>query len=169
MGWNNLSIPKLQWCNWSLETDKWIHSTLHWACDYLFLLGLKLVNVNESGPQKTGTLHGNLDSTFSCCCSSKTSATTGVFKIIRYLSSIGKDFIICTLLILTKIKIYIHVPLSIFLRKRVKSADTPLRSMCQLALYHPYLPLDCLTYADLVDVWCQTLKPLIRQTACGIW
>ena len=40
MGWNYLSIPKLQRCNrWSLGMDKWFHPTLYWACDYLSMLG----------------------------------------------------------------------------------------------------------------------------------
>ena len=52
MGWNYLSIPKLQRCNrWSLGMDKWFHPTLYWACDYLSMLGLKLNHVSKSGPR----------------------------------------------------------------------------------------------------------------------
>ena len=50
MGWNYLSIPKLQRCNrWSLGMDKWFHPTLYWACDYLSMLGLKLNHVSKRG------------------------------------------------------------------------------------------------------------------------
>ena len=51
MGWNYLSIPKLQQCNrWSLGMDKLFHPTLHCACDYLSMMGLKLFHVNKRGP-----------------------------------------------------------------------------------------------------------------------
>ena len=51
MGWNYLSIPKLQRCNrWSLGMDTQFHLTLYWACDYLSILGLKLNHVSERGP-----------------------------------------------------------------------------------------------------------------------
>ena len=44
MGWNDLSIPKLQRCNrWSLG----IYVTLSWECNYLFMLGLKLIFVSK--------------------------------------------------------------------------------------------------------------------------
>ena len=49
MGWNYLSIPKLQRCNrrWGLGMDKWFHHTLYRECDHLSMLGLKL---NHVGP-----------------------------------------------------------------------------------------------------------------------
>ena len=41
MGWNYVSIPKLQRCNrWSLGMHRLFHPTLYWACDYLAMLGL---------------------------------------------------------------------------------------------------------------------------------
>ena len=50
MGWNYLSIPKLQRCNcWSLGMDKLFHTTLYWACDYLSILGYKLNHVSKRG------------------------------------------------------------------------------------------------------------------------
>ena len=51
MGWNYLSIPKLQRCNrWSLGMDKYFHHTFYQACDYLSMLGLTLLNhVNTRG------------------------------------------------------------------------------------------------------------------------
>ena len=49
--WNYLSIPKLQQCNlWSLGMDYQFHPTLHWACDYLSMLGLKLNHVSQRDP-----------------------------------------------------------------------------------------------------------------------
>ena len=52
MGWNYLSIPKLQRCNrWSLGMDKWFHPKLCWTCDYLSMLGLKLNHVSKRGPE----------------------------------------------------------------------------------------------------------------------
>ena len=50
MGWNYLSIPKLQRCNrWSLGMDKIFYPTLYWACNYLSMLGLKLNHVSKRG------------------------------------------------------------------------------------------------------------------------
>ena len=51
VGWNYLSIPKLQRMNrWSLGMDKELHITLNWTCDYLSMLGLKLQHVSKGGP-----------------------------------------------------------------------------------------------------------------------
>ena len=48
MGWNYLFIPKLQRFNrWSLGMDKYFNPTLYWACDYLYMLGLKLNHVSK--------------------------------------------------------------------------------------------------------------------------
>ena len=50
MGWNYLSIPKLQRCTrWSLGMDKRISSHTLLACDYLSMLGLKLNHVSNRG------------------------------------------------------------------------------------------------------------------------
>ena len=50
MGWNYLSIPKLQRCNrWSLGMDKSFHPTLYQACNYLSMLWLKLNHVSKWG------------------------------------------------------------------------------------------------------------------------
>ena len=47
-----LSIPKLHLLHrWSLGMDKLFHPTLYSACDYLSMLRLKLIHVNESGPR----------------------------------------------------------------------------------------------------------------------
>ena len=52
MGWNYLSIPKLQRCNrWSLGMDKLFHPALYNWCDYISMLGLKLNPVNKRGPR----------------------------------------------------------------------------------------------------------------------
>ena len=53
MEWNDLSIPKLQRCNcWSLGMDKSFHPTLYCACDYLCMLGFKLINVSNRHMRK---------------------------------------------------------------------------------------------------------------------
>ena len=45
MGWNYLSIPKLQRRNrWSLGMDNEFHTTIYNECNYLFMLGLKLIH-----------------------------------------------------------------------------------------------------------------------------
>ena len=54
MGWNNLSIPKLQQLHrWSLGMDKLFHPTLYWACHYISMLVLKLVHVSKRGLRST--------------------------------------------------------------------------------------------------------------------
>ena len=51
VGWDYLSIPKLQWCKiWSLVMYKSFHPTFYWACNYVSMLGLKLLHVGKSGP-----------------------------------------------------------------------------------------------------------------------
>ena len=51
MGWNYLSIPKLQrWNRWSLGMDKKFHSTLSWACNCFSMLGLKLNEISKWAP-----------------------------------------------------------------------------------------------------------------------
>ena len=53
MGWNYLSVPKLQRLHrWSLGMDKLFHPTLYNGCDYLSMLGLRLNHVGKSGPRK---------------------------------------------------------------------------------------------------------------------
>ena len=53
VGWNYLSITKLQQCNrWSLGMDKLFHPTVYNGCNYLSMLGLMLNPVSKSGPQK---------------------------------------------------------------------------------------------------------------------
>ena len=52
MGWNYLSIPKLQRCNrWSLRMDKLFHPIHYNGCNYLSMLGLKLNHVSKRGPR----------------------------------------------------------------------------------------------------------------------
>ena len=54
MGWNYLSIPKLQRCNrWSLGMDKLFHPTVYNVCNYGSMLGLKLNHVSKRGPWGT--------------------------------------------------------------------------------------------------------------------
>ena len=62
MGWNYLSIPKLQRCNrWSLGMDKQFHPTLFWARNYLSMLGLKLNHVSKRGHSKATPKNVHMD------------------------------------------------------------------------------------------------------------
>ena len=48
MGWNYLSIPKLQQLHrWSLGMDKLFHPALHNGCNYISMLGLKFIHVGK--------------------------------------------------------------------------------------------------------------------------
>ena len=48
MGWNILSIPKLERLHHgSLGMDNQFHPKFYWACDYLSMLELELFNVSE--------------------------------------------------------------------------------------------------------------------------
>ena len=48
--WNYLSIPKLQRCNrWTLGMDKQFRHTHYNGCNYLSMLGLKLIHVSKRG------------------------------------------------------------------------------------------------------------------------
>ena len=71
MGWNYLSIPKLQRCNrWSLGMDKQFHPTFYNGCNYLSMLGLKLNHVSKRGPKCQQTnleLYGEIN-----CCQTTT-------------------------------------------------------------------------------------------------
>ena len=50
MGWNHLSIPKLQQLHrWSLGMDRKFHSTFYYGCNWLPMLGLKLIYVSKTG------------------------------------------------------------------------------------------------------------------------
>ena len=51
MGWNYLSNPKLRrHSRWSLGMERYFNPTLYWVCDYLSILGFKLIHVSKSGP-----------------------------------------------------------------------------------------------------------------------
>ena len=50
MGWNNVSIPKLQRYNrWSLGMDKYFIPHFTWAFNYLSMAGLNIIHVSKSG------------------------------------------------------------------------------------------------------------------------
>ena len=52
MGWNNLSIPKLQRLHrWSLGIDKLFHPIHYYGCKYLSMLGLNLSHISKRGPR----------------------------------------------------------------------------------------------------------------------
>ena len=56
MGWNYLSIPKLQRLHrWSLGMDKQFHPTFCNGCNYLSMLGLKLNYDSKRGPWNPDT------------------------------------------------------------------------------------------------------------------
>ena len=51
MGWNYTSIPQFKRCNsWNLSMDKLFHPTLYMTCDYLSMLGLKLIHISKGYP-----------------------------------------------------------------------------------------------------------------------
>ena len=54
MGWNYLSIPKLQRLHrWSLGMHKLFHPTHYNGCNYLSMLGLKLIHVSKRGHRQS--------------------------------------------------------------------------------------------------------------------
>ena len=58
MGWNYLSIPKLQRLHrCSLGMDTQFHPTLYWACNSFSMLGLKLIHVSKRGHRKRLVSH----------------------------------------------------------------------------------------------------------------
>ena len=60
-GWNYLFIRRLQRCNsWSLGNNKQLPPTLHQVCDYLPILGLKLIHVSKSGLRSPILMPGKL-------------------------------------------------------------------------------------------------------------
>ena len=62
----DLSISKLQrWGRRSLQMDKKFLPTLYWTCDYLFILGLKLIYVSKTGPRCLHIVSNNL-SRYAC-------------------------------------------------------------------------------------------------------
>ena len=51
MGWNYLSIPKLQWLpSWSLGMDEWFHPAHQNGWNHLSILGLKLIQLSKWAP-----------------------------------------------------------------------------------------------------------------------
>ena len=61
MGWNYLSIPKLQRLHhWSLEMDKQFHVKYYNGWNYLFMLGLKSINFSKRGLNCKKWLHVTL-------------------------------------------------------------------------------------------------------------
>ena len=52
MGWNHLSIPKLQrYIRGGLGMDWWFHFTLYNGSDYLSVLGLELIHGSKRSPR----------------------------------------------------------------------------------------------------------------------
>ena len=62
VGWNYLSIPKLQRLHrWSLRMNKEFHTTPYSGCNYLSMLYLQLIHVSE----RFGSHGQNLNKKFS--------------------------------------------------------------------------------------------------------
>ena len=60
VGWNCLSIPRLQWCNhWILGMGKYSRATFYWTCDYLSKLG-PLVSCNSPSNRYDGVIIQNI-------------------------------------------------------------------------------------------------------------
>ena len=54
MGWTCLAFPNLQRCNcWSFKIDKLFYPMRYIGCNYLFMLGLKLIHVSKKGSMET--------------------------------------------------------------------------------------------------------------------
>ena len=71
MGWNYISIPKLQRLHrWCLEMGKWFHPTTYNWCYYLCMPGLKLNHVSKRGSRGNGRQG---DMPFLCFVSSENS------------------------------------------------------------------------------------------------
>ena len=50
MGWNNLSIPQLQRLHrWHFGMNNWFHLQLYNWCNYISMLGWKLIHVSKRG------------------------------------------------------------------------------------------------------------------------
>ena len=57
VGWNCLSIPKLQWLHhWSLGMDTSFYPTLYNGWNYSSMLGLKLHHVSKRAPRSPATM-----------------------------------------------------------------------------------------------------------------
>ena len=58
MGWDYLSIPRLQQCSrWSMGMDKYFHPTLYWTCDYLSMQRFKFIHVCKRSPSQVYSHH----------------------------------------------------------------------------------------------------------------
>ena len=73
MRWNSLSIPKLQRLHrWSLGIDKAFHPTLYNGCNYLFMLGLKVIHISKRWWQDHPACHdADLPYPSTWCCPGK--------------------------------------------------------------------------------------------------
>ena len=47
--WDEIIYKFERRSRWSLGRDKSFHTTLYWACDYLFMLELEWIHVNKKG------------------------------------------------------------------------------------------------------------------------
>ena len=85
MGWNYLSIPKLQQLHrWSLGMNASHHPTLYWTCHYLSMLGFKLIHINKGSP----VMFVWRDSEVGVRCGAIASTNTHSGKHFSYISNI---------------------------------------------------------------------------------
>ena len=84
MGWNYLSISKLQRLHcWSLGMDKLFHPTVYNGCNYLSMLGLKLNQVSKRGPWCQWPLqHGSIWHDIACSTAVTETNHKPEFKLI---------------------------------------------------------------------------------------
>ena len=59
VGWNDLSISKLQRLRWNLGMDKYFHPTFYNGCNYLIIFIYKLIYVNKMVPGSKKYIHSD--------------------------------------------------------------------------------------------------------------
>ena len=65
--WDEITDPFLNFNGCTVEVKEWIsvfHPALYWVCDYLSMLGLKLIHVSKSGHWTFATIGYVMDSLF---------------------------------------------------------------------------------------------------------
>ena len=82
MGWNYLSIPKLQRLHrWSLGMDKQFHPIHYNVCNYLSMLGLKLNHVSKRGHRWNNGILLLLHSATSTAVYMMTPSNENIFRV----------------------------------------------------------------------------------------
>ena len=102
MGWNYLSIPKLQrFHRWSLGIDKYFHSALYKVCNYISMLGLQFIYVYKRAPGRHALSRSPRMNSQPCRCAIQSetqsqrqlllSIVVGIFK--AYHTPSGKRYV----------------------------------------------------------------------------